>query len=280
MHPSVKQILALSVLILVLLLISVGIAHYNESYAAHYSPRTLCVGCAPTKYNETSGIETTPINSYNSPMNDSKEMLLCTAKKEENQIVISYTFTNKTGADVYVMDATPAVDSNHHVFLKQDDAVVFLGNDGWIKILKGLAPRPPYPVTHMIMPLAAKVPAGQSINRVLHIPLYQTNFVTSQPDRDLSQYHSLKETNPYYGELPSSQYNFAQPKGAVFSVEFLSSAAAGFEASVPAYEHDLPSDPGLFAVKSKNTISDIESVTCTPPLQDLTILKYPETSPR
>jgi hypothetical protein len=218
--------------------------------------------------NQADGTVGTVVNnantSYNSPMSDSEGMLLCNATKDQDTITISYTFTNTSKEDLYVADATPALDANKNAFAEHNDAAIWL-SDGTIHILKGFAPMPPQPVTHAVSPLAMKVAAGTSLERTLVVPLVETTHVLSQPDRDLSSHRSVLETNPYYGAFPLNQYEFATAKGAVFTIEYYPRATGEVEYAPAAYRVE------------KNGAA---RVSCALSLSDLTVLKYPGQFPR
>jgi hypothetical protein len=140
--------------------------------------------------------------------------LACQPTRVGTKLSFPYTVTNRSEADIYVMDAVASVDaSTGQPTVNRDSTVIDLMNDGRAHVLKGIAPLPTdRTVTVRIIPFAAKVPAGGTLTRQLEIPL------------------PLAETSPYFPDLPLRQYELVDIPGVLFSVEFLRSTAEGFTA--------------------------------------------------
>jgi hypothetical protein len=184
--------------------------------------------------------------------------LECQPTRVGTKLSFPYTITNRSEADIYVMDAVPAVDpATREAVANRDSVVVHLLGDGRAHVLKGIAPLPTdRTVTVRIIPLAAKVPPGETLTRQLEIPL------------------PLAETSPYFPDLPLRQYELVDIPGVLFSVEFLRSTAEGFSA--------MPVDfaPDLYRVSARNTVGMTERLSSSFPTQRLSIMKRGDAFPR
>ena len=185
-------------------------------------------------------------------------MLECQPTRVGNKLSFPYTATNRSDADIYVMDAVPVVDpSTRQAVANRDSVVVYLMGDGRAHVLKGIPPLPTdRSVTVRIIPLAAKLPPGATLTRQLEIPL------------------PLAEASPYFPDLPLRQYELVDISGVQFSVEFLRSTAEGFSATPVDFA------PDLYQVSARNTAGMTERVMCAFPTQRLTIMKRLDTFPR
>ena len=184
--------------------------------------------------------------------------LECQPTRVGAKLSFPYTITNRSQADIYVMDAVPSVDSStRQAVANRDSVVVYLLGDGRAHVLKGIALLPTdRTVTVRIIPFAAKLPPGETLSRQLDIPL------------------PLAETSPYFPDLPLRQYELVDISGVLFSVEFLRSTVEGFSA--------MPVDfaPDLYRVSAKNTAGMTERVSSSYPTQRLNIMKRVDAFPR
>jgi hypothetical protein len=184
--------------------------------------------------------------------------LECQPTRVGTKLSFPYIVTNRSEADIYVMDAVASSDpSTRQPTVNRDSAVLYLMSDGRAHVLKGIAPLPTdRTVTLRVIPFAAKVPAGGTLSRQLEIPL------------------PLAETSPYFPDLPLRQYELVDIPGVVFSVEFLRSTAEGFSA--------MPVDfaPDLYRVSARNTAGMTERMSSSFPTQRLGIMKRPDAFPR
>ena len=184
--------------------------------------------------------------------------LECQPTRVGTKLSFPYTITNRSEADIYVMDAVASVNPDtRQPAVNHDSVVVYLLGDGRAHVLKGIAPLPTdRSVTVRVIPFAAKLPPGQTLTRQLEIPL------------------PLAETSPYFPDLPLRQYEQVDISGVLFSVEFLRSTAEGFTA--------MPVDfaPDLFRVSAKNTVGMTERLSTAFPTQRLSIMKRGDAFPR
>lgn len=184
--------------------------------------------------------------------------LSCRPDRAGNRLVFPYTVTNHGAADVYVMDALPMVDPvSGQATVDPNAAVIWLGSDGFAHILKGIAPLPAArQVTVRVIPLAAKLPPGDSLTRSLEVPL------------------PLAEIGPYNPDLPLREYELVDIQGVVLALDFLPATVEGFAAEEP------PFAPGLYRVRGRETVAQTERVSCAFPSRQLQILKRGDDFPR
>ena len=184
--------------------------------------------------------------------------LVCRPDRAGNRLVFPYAITNRGAVDVYVMDASPAVDPNtRQAKADPHSAVIWLAADGFAHILRGVAPLPlDRDVYGHVIPLGAKLSPDATLERSLEVPL------------------PLVETSPYYPDLPVRDYQLTDISGVVLTVEFLRSTVEGFSAEPVDYA------PGLYRVWGKNTVGQTERVSCRFPSRQLSILKRPDNFPR
>lgn len=197
-----------------------------------------------------------PTTAEQSSLTDVK--LECQPTRVGTKLSFPYKITNQSAADIYVMDAVPAVDpSTRQPFADRNSVVVYLMTDGRAHILKGIAPLPTdRKVTVRVIPLAAKLPPGGTLSRELEVPL------------------PLAEISPYFPDLPLRQYELVDISGVLFSVEFIRSTVEGFTA--------MPVDfaPDLYRVFARDVVALSERLSSSFPTQRLNIMKRPDAFPR
>lgn len=184
--------------------------------------------------------------------------LACRPDRAGNKLLFPYTVTNHGTGEVYVMDALSGVDpATRQATIDHHAAVIWLGADDFAHILRGIPPLPEdRDILGHVIPFAARLPPGGSLQRTLEVPL------------------PLAETSPYYPDLPVRQYELTEIQGVVFTVEFLRATAEGFRAEPAA------SAPDLYDVWSRDLFRQVERVSCTFPSRQLQILKRPGEFPR
>jgi hypothetical protein len=184
--------------------------------------------------------------------------LSCRPDRSGNRLIFPYTVTNHGAAEVYVMDAVPAVDPvSHQAIVDHHAAAVWLGGDGFAHVLRGMPPLPDdKDVLGHVIPFAVRLAPGATLERSLEVPL------------------PLAETSPYYGDLPLRDYELIDIQGVTLIVEFLRGTVEGFRAE-PA-----SNAPDLFNISSRNLLGQIERVVCAFPSRQLQILKRPGDFPR
>lgn len=192
------------------------------------------------------------------PSQPANVTLACRPDRAGNKLLFPYSVTNQGAADVYVMDAVPLPDpAARRVVIDPHSVVIWLGGDGFAHVLKGIAPLPPdRDVYGSVIPLAAKLPPGATLQRVLEVVL------------------PLAESNPYYPDLPLREYDLTDIQGVMLAVDFLRSTVEGFGAE-PAADA-----PELFEVRSKYLEGQAERVSCAFPSRQLQILKRRGNFPR
>lgn len=183
--------------------------------------------------------------------------LSCRPDRAGNKLIFPYTVANSGPADVYVMDAVRARAADGSPIVDRNAAVIWLGGDGFAHVLKGIAPLPPDKLVNVrLIPLAARLAPGASLERVLEVPL------------------PLAETDPYHPDLPLREYTLTEIQGVTLTVEFMRGTVEEFAAE-PA-----PDAPDLFRVSGKHTVGQTERVSCGFPSRQLQILKRPDNFPR
>jgi hypothetical protein len=184
--------------------------------------------------------------------------IACQPDRVGNRLIFPYALTNTSPELVYVMDATPKLDPVTKTWsADRESAVVWLGADDVARVMKGIAPLPiDTDVWARVIPLAAKLPPGETLERRLEIPL------------------PLGETSPYFPDLPLRQYRQQDIKGITLIVEFLPSSVEGFAAAPVDY------GAGLFHVRGSDTTAQVRRVGQTYPVRHLSILKRPDNFPR
>lgn len=183
--------------------------------------------------------------------------LHCQPMREGDTLVFPYEVRNGGPGDIYVFDALQRTDPDTRtLFADPAMAVVALAPDRFAHVLQGIAPLPARRLLVRVMPLAARLPAGASLQRrlALSVPLH--------------------ETGPYHPDLPIRQYRQRDIEGIVLTVQYLPASAPGFSA--------IPVDyaPDLFRVAAADTVPAARSVSCRLPARGLTILERTDAFPR
>jgi hypothetical protein len=176
--------------------------------------------------------------------------LQCKPEKSGNELSFSYTVTNEGPGDVYVADAFHRVDPATHTASADRDAVVIaLQPDSYALVLRGIPPRPPYPVTRPIFPLTHRLRPGERLDRRMLIPL------------------PLAETSPYqpYGNV--RDYVLKPIDGVVLAVDWIAAGSEGFVAT-PAIGAEQ-----LFTIHATNLLRDMRRLTSRFPTRGLSILQ-------
>jgi hypothetical protein len=185
-------------------------------------------------------------------------VLTCQPGRQGDALAFVYQVRNESADDIYVFDAVPAIDPVTRSPRVDENAVtVALAPDGFAHLLRGIAPLPTdRSVSVRVIPLAAKLPAGDSLERRLSVGL------------------PMHETGPYHPDLPVRDYRQRDIGGIVLKVQYLPSSADGF--------HAMPVDfaPGLYRVAAKNTVGDSRTLECRLTSRGLSILTRTDAFPR
>jgi hypothetical protein len=183
--------------------------------------------------------------------NKSKNITLnCQSELEKHELKISYTVTNKSENDIYVLDIIPTPDPDAGKVI-YDPNTVYLS---WVKpsnaeIIKGVPPLPDMPVNHRIMPVGTKLIPNKKHERVFTLKL------------------PLREQSPYYSLLNEDEYSEAQAKKNILTVHFVRSNIEGFEANT------APNANDLYVLRGKNLVAQIENLQCELDLPTMRLLK-------
>lgn len=179
----------------------------------------------------------------------------CVPSKDGNTLRFVYRVANRSPADIYVLDVLPITEGGAAVADINRGYAAWL-NDASATILKGIPPLPRMPVAVRLIPLGFRVAPGAVAERRLDIPL------------------PFAERNPYYGELPLTEYEQQDVAEVRFVVQFLRATVEGFG--------QAPSDLGdnLYRVWGKNTVGQAETLVTTFPTKGLVMLRRKDEIPR
>ncbi len=159
------------------------------------------------------------------PVSGAHLRLTCQPGKDAGAYVFRYAAENVTQAPLLVMDAMPRVDpATRKVSADPNASPVLLLEDGNVLIGKYIAPLPQdRAVMAPDLPLCARLEPGQSIERVLHIPL------------------PFAEASPYLHDLGLRDYEPVEAKGVVLAIGYWLAGAPGVYAAPCAYspEHQV-----------------------------------------
>lgn len=175
----------------------------------------------------------------------------CRPSRVANKLQFDYRIENRSGTPIYALDLLPSVDPGTRTAHADPNGVYV----SWIPenralILKGIAPLPQdRTVAVRVMPLGTPIAPGATLERTTEIPL------------------PLAEHSPYYGELPLRQYEQVEVVEVIFAVQFLRSTVEGFGAVPVDYA------PGAFHVQGRNTVGQVETLSCGLPTKNLPLLK-------
>jgi hypothetical protein len=179
-------------------------------------------------------------------------VLTCRPEFLSDRLRMHYAVINRGSKDIFLLDVYPSGDPQSRKPSGDYNSVYVCLKDGNVAyLLRGI---PPLPEDRMvlvrIMPLGARLSAGQSIERVFEVPL------------------PLREQNRwYYPPLGQEGYEVVKIKKLILAVQFLGSAIEGFNAE-PA-----PHGPDLFRVRGKDTVGQAETMTCEFAVQDFQMLR-------
>jgi hypothetical protein len=152
--------------------------------------------------------------------------LTCRPSREGRTLVFDYTVTNSGGLDIYVQDALPSVDPATRAVRANERAVSIIHSARGEGIVGKFMP--PMPTERRpavrILPLAQKLPPGESMTRRLAVP------------------EPLAETSPYLPDLLLRQYEMTDIPAVVFALGFWAAPSEGFM-TMPA-----PYAPGLSSI--------------------------------
>ena len=149
----------------------------------------------PTRQPEM--VQSIPAGPASIPPQAAGVTLSCRPDRAGNRLIFPYIVENHGIADIYVMDAVvvPERTSGRPV-LDRNAPVIWLGGDGFARVLQGIAALPPdRDVDVRVIPLAARLPPGESLERRLEVPL------------------PLAEVSPYYPDLPLREYELTDIQG-------------------------------------------------------------------
>ncbi|HWB00733.1 MAG TPA: hypothetical protein VG713_19705 [Pirellulales bacterium] len=178
-----------------------------------------------------------------------KLVLNCRAEYVQGKLRVKYAVANQGSDDYYVLDTIPTYDPETHE-PRIDPAMAYLCATGeGALLLRGIPPMPEADVKTRIMPLAAKLPANQTLER---------QFDLEPP---------LRERNPYYGPVKDEDCEQLKVRTLLLVVQAIRSTVREFVAE-PA-----PLGPNLFRVRSKNTVGDVETLRCSMNIVSTPLLK-------
>lgn len=160
------------------------------------------------------------------------------ATQGEEGITIAYEVTNTWDADIYVLDAYPAVSQpNNTPYADFAGFYLCYRDPATALVVKGIPPLPSMPVSQRVMPLATRLPPKEKVAREFKLPL---------PLRERSDW--------YYQPLPPEAYSMSSVEKVAFHVQFIRSRVDGFRAEPSPYSADL------FTVRSTNTVKQAETL--------------------
>ena len=202
----------------------------------HEATTAATAEAAANSETRTTMAEVTNTNPNLEPVRDIR--LESKISKADQAIVITYTVTNTSAADIYVLDAYPAVDQNkREAFADLKSFYLGFREPSSAVLLKGIPPLPRAPVSRRIIPLGTKLAAGEKLNRELTVPL---------PLRERSDW--------YYPPLPPEEYAIGSAEKLQFYVQFIRSTVEGFKAEPAHYA------PEFFVVHANNTVKQAETL--------------------
>ncbi len=184
--------------------------------------------------------------------------LTCQPNRDGDVLLFPFRIVNGTGGDIYVFDALPTYDAAaRKAGIDPDSVTVSLAPDGYLHLLRGIAPLPPdRDVAVRVLPLAVRLPAGEVLDRKLSLRL------------------PLHETSPYFPDLPVRSYRQVEIAGVELTVQFLRASAEGFAAAEVDYA------PGFYRVMARNTVGQAGAVSCRIASRGLVVLRRPDAFPR
>lgn len=176
----------------------------------------------------------------------------------EDALTIAYEVTNTSDADIYVLDAYPAVkQENNAPYADLAGFYLCHREPATAVVLKGIPPLPSKPVTQRVIPLGTKLPPGEKLNREFRLPL---------PLRERSDW--------YYAPLPPESYAMGSVEKIAFHLQFIRSKVEGFRAEPSPYSADF------FTVRSTNTVKQAETLRKDFPVNKMQLFMRKDLFPR
>jgi hypothetical protein len=177
--------------------------------------------------------------------------LNCRFEFSPEKLTVHYTVTNQSGADIYLLDAFPAVDQTSRTgYADLKGVYICEGQGGAAHLLKGIPPLPAgKTVTVRVMPLGTKLAPGARLERKFDLKL------------------PLEEQSPYYGQLKPEDHSVSEINKVRLTVQYIPATAEDFQADPAHYA------PAFFIVRTKHTVGDAMNLDCETGVKDLTLLK-------
>lgn len=174
-------------------------------------------------------------------------------EQAEKKLIVSYELANNGKDDIYLLDILPLYDlETRQPRVDLNHSVLIWDEPNGVRLIRGL---PPYPqekdMSAYITPHASKILPGKSLKRKIELTV------------------PLVESNPYYSPLEHDQYEPDTVRKMKLYVHFIRSSVEGFEAKPVAFGE------GVFFVKSKFLIRDVEKRFSEHVFKEVELLKYP-----
>jgi hypothetical protein len=185
--------------------------------------------------------------------------MTCQPTRKGDMIVFAYTIENRGQQDVYVFDAVAerSPTDRNAAIANPDHVTIWRDARQYAHVLKGVAALPiGRSVSVRIIPLAAALHAGESLERVLTLAM------------------PLAEHSPYFPVGRVQDYRLEEIKGVSLTVEYLPASAPGFTATPVDFA------PGLYRVAASQTIPALRRVDCAFVTRGLHLLVRTDAYPR
>ncbi len=176
----------------------------------------------------------------------------------KEKLNLHFELKNKSKDDIYVLDIFPIYDlETMKPSVDLNNTVTVWDEADGVRLIRGL---PPYPkeksMSVFYTPYSSKIAPGDTLKRRLELPL------------------PLLEFNPYYSPLERDTYEPVTLSKIKLHIHFLKSSVEGFEAK------EVEFAKGVFFVKSKFLLRDVQKVYKEHSVGPVKLLKYPETFTR
>jgi hypothetical protein len=169
-------------------------------------------------------------------------ILECRPEIGPDKLSFRYVVTNRSVADIYVLDLLPGYDTAaKKPIVNANEYFSCVRADGTGVFLRGIVPLPAdHLVSVRIMPLGTKLPPGEKVAR------------------EFTPHWPLREYTPYVGpNRPPEDYNRGSIRSVMLAVDFIRSRVVGLQAE-PA-----PHGPDLWKVRSPQIIIEAERLTAS-----------------